>query len=162
MPTCSKRLQKKNRDVQFKKFLEVLKQLHINIPLVEALEQMPSYVMFFKNILTKKHRLGEFEIVCLTNKCSMILTKKIQEKMKDPSSFTIPVAIRGQKIGKTLCDLRESIKLIPLSIYKKLGMGEEKPTTVTLQLANCSITHPGCKIEMYWYKLTNSYFLLIL
>ncbi|XP_063939750.1 uncharacterized protein LOC135148455 [Daucus carota subsp. sativus] len=65
-PPFPQRFQKKKQDVQFKKFLDVLKQLHINIPLVEALEQMPNYVKFMKDILTKKRRLGEFETVALT------------------------------------------------------------------------------------------------
>lgn len=65
-PPFPQRLQKKQQDKQFQKFLDVLKQLHINIPLVEALEQMPNYVKFMKDILTKKRRMGEFEIVALT------------------------------------------------------------------------------------------------
>ena len=44
----------------------MLKQLHINISFVEALEQMPNYAKFFKDILTKKRRHGEFDIVALT------------------------------------------------------------------------------------------------
>ena len=36
---------------------------------------------------------------------------------------------------------------MPLSIYKKLGIGEARPTTVTLQLADRSITYPEGKIE---------------
>ncbi|KAA3465680.1 hypothetical protein EPI10_000823 [Gossypium australe] len=45
---------------------DVLKQLHINIPLVEALEHMPNYVKFMKDILLKKCRLGEFKTISLT------------------------------------------------------------------------------------------------
>ncbi|XP_022158733.1 uncharacterized protein LOC111025193 [Momordica charantia] len=108
---------------------------------------MPTYMMFLNDMLTNKRRLGKFETVCLTKACSTILTVKIPEKMKDPGSFTIPVAIGGQKIGQALCDLGASINLMPLSIYKKLGMGEARPTTITLQLADRSITHPEGKIE---------------
>ena len=49
--------------MQFKKFLDVLKQLHISISLVEALEKMPNYVKFMKDILSKKKRLSEYETV---------------------------------------------------------------------------------------------------
>ncbi|KAJ9546881.1 hypothetical protein OSB04_019424 [Centaurea solstitialis] len=69
------RLKAKNVDTQFKKFLDIFKQLHINIPLVEALEQMPNYVKFLKDILNKKRRLSEFEIVALTKECSALLTR---------------------------------------------------------------------------------------
>ncbi|XP_022150853.1 uncharacterized protein LOC111018898 [Momordica charantia] len=141
-------LQKKNQEGQFKRFLEVLKQIHINIPLVEALEQMSTYVKFLKDVLTKKHSLGELETVCLTKECSTILTSKILEKVKDPRSFTIPVSIGGHKIGQALCDLGASINLMPLSVYKRLGMGGVRPTTVTLQLSDRSIANPEGKIKV--------------
>ncbi|XP_022157944.1 uncharacterized protein LOC111024544 [Momordica charantia] len=133
--------------MQFKKFLDVLKQLHVNIPLVEVLEQMPNYVRFLKEILTKKRKLGEYETVAMTKACNNILTSKILAKMKDLGSFTIPVSIGGQEIGLALCDLGAIINLMPLSIYNKLGIGETRPTTVTLQLVDRSITHPEGKIE---------------
>ncbi|XP_022155097.1 uncharacterized protein LOC111022229 [Momordica charantia] len=92
-PPYPKRLQKKKQNVQFKKFLDALKQLHVIIPLVEALEQMPNYVRFLKEILPKKRTLGEYETVAMTKACSTILTSKIPAKMKDPGSFTIPISI---------------------------------------------------------------------
>ena len=54
------RLRKSNLDKQFSKFLEVFKKLHINISFAEALEQMPSYVKFMKDILSKKRKLGDY------------------------------------------------------------------------------------------------------
>jgi len=41
-------------DLQFEKFLEVLKKLYINIPFIEALSQMPSYAKLLKEILSNK------------------------------------------------------------------------------------------------------------
>ncbi|XP_022148332.1 uncharacterized protein LOC111017013 [Momordica charantia] len=104
---------------------------------------MPNYVRF----LNKKRKLREYETVAVTKACSNIHTSKITAKMKDPRYFTIPVSIGGQKIGLALCDLGASINLMPLSIYNKLGIGEARPTTVTLQLADRSITHLERKIE---------------
>ena len=92
-PPFPQRLRKTNQDKQFGKFLEILKQLHINIPLVEALQQMTNYVKFMKDVLTNKRKLGEFETVALTNECSLLLHTKIPPKMKDPGSFTIPCSI---------------------------------------------------------------------
>ena len=45
-------LKKNKLDKQFTKFMEVFKKLHINIPFVDALEQIPSYVKFMKDILS--------------------------------------------------------------------------------------------------------------
>ncbi|XP_022143500.1 uncharacterized protein LOC111013378 [Momordica charantia] len=67
--------------------------------------------------------------------------------MKDSGNFTIPVSIGGYKIGQALCDLGASINLMSLSVYKRLGVREVRPTTVTLQLANHSIANPEGKIE---------------
>ena len=72
-PPFPQRLQKQQKDKQFHKFLDVLTQLHINIPLVEALEQMPNYAKFMKDLVTKKCRFSEFETVALTEECSAIL-----------------------------------------------------------------------------------------
>lgn len=110
----------------------MLKQLHINIPLVEVLEQMPSYVKFFKDFLSKKMRLGEFEIITLTKECIALFKKNIPAKMKDSGNFTISCSIVGVDLGHVLCDLGASINLMPLSIFKKLGIGEARLTTITL------------------------------
>ncbi|KAL5542129.1 hypothetical protein UlMin_009839 [Ulmus minor] len=146
-PPFPQRFQKQQQDKKFQKFLDVLKQLHINIPFVEALEQMPNYVKFMKDMLMKKRKFGEFEIVALTRECSAALQSKLPPKLQDPGSFTIPCSIGGQYCGKALCDLGASINLMPMSIFKTLGIGEARPTTVSLQLADRSIAQPEGKIE---------------
>ncbi|XP_061338600.1 uncharacterized protein LOC133285404 [Gastrolobium bilobum] len=82
-PPFPQRLKKQHEDRQFSKFLDLLKQLHINVPLVEALEQMPSYAKFMKDVLSKKRRIEEFETVALTEESCKYLTK-IPPKLKDP------------------------------------------------------------------------------
>ena len=72
-PPFPQRFQKQKQDNQFSKFLEVLKQLHINRPFVEVFGQMPNYVKFLKDILARKRMLGEFETVSLTQENSHIL-----------------------------------------------------------------------------------------
>ncbi|KAH9679448.1 hypothetical protein KPL71_026137 [Citrus sinensis] len=72
---------------------------------------------------------------------------KIPQKMKDPGSFTIPCSIGTKYSGKALCDLGASINLMPLSVFNQLGVGECRPTTVTLQLADRSHAYPKGKIE---------------
>ncbi|KAJ9566342.1 hypothetical protein OSB04_002308 [Centaurea solstitialis] len=80
------RLRNQREEAQFKQFLDVFKQLHINIPLLEAIERMPNYTKFLKDILNKKKRLTEYETVALTEGCSALLTKKIPPKMEDPGN----------------------------------------------------------------------------
>ncbi|XP_073273293.1 uncharacterized protein [Primulina huaijiensis] len=89
------RFKKKSLDDQFAKFLEIFKKIHINIPFADALEQMPNYAKFIKDVMSKKRKLQEFETVKLTEECSAILQKKLPQKLKDPGSFTIPCFIGG-------------------------------------------------------------------
>ncbi|KAL5550236.1 hypothetical protein UlMin_000412 [Ulmus minor] len=98
-------------------------------------------------MLMKKRKFGEFETVALTRECSAALQSKLPPKLQDPGSFTIPCSIGGQYCGKALCDLGASINLMPMSIFKTLGIGKARPTTVSLQLADRSIAHPEGKIE---------------
>ncbi|XP_052291705.1 uncharacterized protein LOC127900589 [Citrus sinensis] len=146
-PPFPQSFQKQKQDKQFSKFLEVLKQLHINIPFVETLEQIPNYVKFLKDILARKRRLGEFETVALTQESSHMLQSKILTKLKDPVSFTIPYSIGNRYAGRALCDLGASINLMSLSVFKQLGVGECRPTIVTLQLAHRFHAYPEGKIE---------------
>ena len=68
-------------------------------------------------------------------------------KLKDPGSFTIPCTIRNSIFERALCDLGASINLMSLSILRQLGLGEARPTTVTLQLVERSLKHPREVIE---------------
>ncbi|XP_022872663.1 uncharacterized protein LOC111391644 [Olea europaea var. sylvestris] len=102
---------------------------------------MPSYVKFMKDILSNKRRLEEYETVALTEECSAILQKKLPPKLKDPGSFTIPCSIGNSMFERALCDLGASINLMPLSTFRKLGLGEARRTTISLQLADRSIKH---------------------
>ncbi|XP_073014529.1 uncharacterized protein [Primulina eburnea] len=141
------RFKKKKLDEQFAKFLEIFKKIHINIPFADALEQMPNYAKFIKDVMSKKRKLHEFETVKLTEECSAILQRKLPQKLKDPGSFTIPCVIDGSRINKALCDLGASINLMPFSIYRTLELGEVKPSTITLQLADRSLTYPRGIVE---------------
>ncbi|XP_022868807.1 uncharacterized protein LOC111388359 [Olea europaea var. sylvestris] len=142
----SERFMKKKFDDQFAKFLEVFKKIHINIPFAEALAQMPNYAKFLKKVMSNKKKLEKFETIKLTEGYSDIL-QKLSHKLKDLGSFNIPCNIGGITFDRALCDLGASINLMPLSVFKKLGLGEVKPTTLTLQLADRSITYPKGMIE---------------
>ena len=125
---------KKNKfDNQFGKFMEIFKKLHFNFPFVIVLEKMPSYVKFMKEIVENKRKMNDYETVDLSEECSAILQKKLPLRIKDPRSFTIPCSISNSIVEKALCDLGASINLMLLSIFRKLGLGEANPTTITLQ-----------------------------
>ena len=83
----------------------------------------------------------------LIEESSAILQKKLPPKLKDPGSFTIPFTIGKSYFDRALCDLGASINLMPLSVFRKLGLGEVKSTTISLQLADRSIKYPRGVIE---------------
>ena len=138
---------------QFAKFLHIFKKLHINIPFLEALENMPSYVKFMKKILASKNKLEEYGTIALTEECSAILQKKLPPKLQDPGNFAIPFSIGNQVSGKALCDLGANINLMQLSMFKRIKLGEPKSTTISLQLADRSYQHPRGIIENVLVKV---------
>ncbi|KAL4385988.1 hypothetical protein GQ457_09G017520 [Hibiscus cannabinus] len=146
-PPFPQRLKKQKQDYQFKKFLDILKQVHINLPLVEALQQMSNYAKFLKDMVTRKKRIEEFETAAATETCLALMHNKVPAKKTDPGSFTIECFIGHNYPTKALCDHGASINLMPKSVFQRLGIGEAKPTTVMLQLADHSYVQPEGKIE---------------
>ncbi|KAL1534726.1 hypothetical protein AAHA92_30872 [Salvia divinorum] len=140
-------LQKKKLDEKLSKFLDIFKKVHLNIPLIEALQQMPGYLKFLKEVVSKKKRLVDYEAINLTENCSAIIQQKMPEKLKDPGSFNISCVIGNDRQTKALCDLGASINLMPLSFFRKLKFGVLKPTTITLQMADKSVKYPNGVLE---------------
>ena len=82
----------------------MFKKLHINISFAEALEQMPSYVKFMKEILSNKRKMEDYKTVALTEECSEIIQKKLPQKLRDPGSFTIPCTVGNFHCERALCE----------------------------------------------------------
>ncbi|XP_049397282.1 uncharacterized protein LOC125861416 [Solanum stenotomum] len=146
-PQFPERLKKQNEDECFGKFLSLLKQVHINLPLVDILQGIPKYANYVKDIVASKRRLTEYETVALTEECSSRIQNRLPKKLKDPGSFTVQTTIGQSVQARGLCDLGASINLMPLYLYQKLGLGSPKRTTVILQLADRSITRPEGVLE---------------
>jgi hypothetical protein len=134
---------KKDKERQYARFLDIFKRLQISLPFSEALEQMPTYAKFMKEILTKKRKLNEEETIQLDASCSAIIQRTLPTKEKDPGRVTLPVSIGNVNVGKALIDLGSSINLIPLSVIERIGGLEIRGTRMTLQLADKSITRPS-------------------
>ncbi|XP_049344684.1 uncharacterized protein LOC125809056 [Solanum verrucosum] len=123
------------------KFITMLKQLSINISLIEALEKMLGYAKFMKDLVTKK-RVVSFENDERIQHCSAIATRSLVQKKEDPGAFTIPCTIGMLHFVKALCDLGSNINFMPLSIYKKLGLGAPKPTIMHLLTIDRNVKKP--------------------
>ncbi|KAK4733986.1 hypothetical protein R3W88_008247 [Solanum pinnatisectum] len=158
-PPFPQRLVKKTEEGKYCRFISMLKQLSINVPLIEALEQMPGYAKFMKDLVTKK-RAVSFEDDDRLQHCSAIATRSLVQKKEDPGTFTIPCTIGLLHFAKELCDLGISNNLMPLSIYKKLGLGDPKPTAMRLLMADNTVKRPISvlqdvlvKVESYIFSM---------
>ena len=133
---------KKDKERHLARFLDIFKKLEITMPFGEALQQMPLYSKFLKDMLTQKNKYIHSENIIVEGNCSVIIQRILPSKHKDPGSVTIPCSISEVSVGKTLIDLGASINLMPLSMCRRLGELEIMPTRMTLQLADRSITRP--------------------
>ncbi|XP_070011108.1 uncharacterized protein [Nicotiana sylvestris] len=109
-PPYPQRLAKQKGDNQFKKFIEMMKSLTINMPLVESLEQMPGYTKFMKDLVTKRRSM-ECEKIKMTHQVSAIV-HSMASKLEDPRAFTIPCTIGSANFAKALCDLGRPLGII--------------------------------------------------
>ncbi|XP_019450676.1 PREDICTED: uncharacterized protein LOC109352946 [Lupinus angustifolius] len=118
--------------------MEIFNTLQISIPFSEALAQMPTYSKFMKELLSKKRKHQEKEIIQLNATYSVILQTNVSHKRKDLGSITIPVTIGEVSIGKALADLGASVCLMSLSMMRRIRGLQLKPTKMSLQLADRS------------------------
>nr|GEX26342.1 reverse transcriptase domain-containing protein [Tanacetum cinerariifolium] len=120
----------------------MFKQLHINITLADALTLIPKYQKMLKALLSNKEKLLELANTPLNENCSADILKKLPKKLRDPGKFLISCGFNELKC-KALADLGASINLMPLSVWKKLGLPELISTCMTLELANRAIYTPA-------------------
>nr|GEZ40070.1 reverse transcriptase domain-containing protein [Tanacetum cinerariifolium] len=109
---------------------------------IKALVLMPKYRKMLKALLSNKEKLQEFTNTPLNENCSAVILKKLPKKLGDPGKFLIPCGYSELKC-KVLADLGASINLMPLSIWKELGLPDLIPTRMTFELANRTICTPN-------------------
>uniref|UniRef100_A0A2N9GIX0 Retrotransposon gag domain-containing protein n=1 Tax=Fagus sylvatica TaxID=28930 RepID=A0A2N9GIX0_FAGSY len=136
----------KNLDVT-SEILEHLHQVKVNLPLLHLIKQMPLYAKVIKDLCTVKRKHHVKKTAFLTEQVSAIIQHKFPPKYKDPGCPTISCTIGDYNIERALLDLGASVNLLPFSVYLQLGLGELKPTSVTLQLADRSVRKPRGVVE---------------
>jgi len=107
-------------------------QVKINVTLLDAIQQVPLYAKFLKDMCTKKRKTNMPKKVLLTTNISELLSGSIPIKYKDPDCPTIACTIGQTEISRALIDLEASINLLPFSVYQQLGLSELNPTGVTI------------------------------
>ncbi|KAJ9552979.1 hypothetical protein OSB04_017024 [Centaurea solstitialis] len=134
------RLRKEKKEAQYRKFIDLIKRVDINVPLVDLIAGVPSYARFLKELVANNARMGTEEIAFLNAECSATLSDTL--KKGNPGSFIIPCYFGKSVSCRALADLGDSINLMRLSFYQKLGLKGLKNTRMTIQLADRSIKYP--------------------
>ena len=122
------------------------------------IKQVPTYAKFLKDLCTVKKGLNIDKKAFLTEQVSAIIQCKNPVKYKDPGCPTISVNIGGICMEKALLDLGASVNLLPYSMYRQLGLGELKPTSITLSLAARSIKIPKGTVEDVLIQVDKFYY----
>ncbi|XP_050150467.1 uncharacterized protein LOC126625409 [Malus sylvestris] len=138
---------KSKKEQTDKEILDTFRKVQVNLPLLDAIKQVPKYSKFLKELCTNKRRFNDQETVALSEEVSAVLQRKLPSKLKDAGSFTIPCVIGGKEFGRALCDLGASINLMPYSVYESLNLGDLKETKVVIQLADRSNRYPKGLLE---------------
>ena len=122
------------------------------------IKQVPTYAKFFKDVCIMKRRLNVDKKAFLTEQVSAIIQWKTPVKYKDPGCPTISVNIGGTCVEKALLGLGASVNLLPYSMYKELGLGELKPTSIALSLVDRSIKIPKGTMEDVLIQVDKFYY----
>ncbi|KAL0316601.1 UNVERIFIED_CONTAM: hypothetical protein Sradi_5538300 [Sesamum radiatum] len=146
-PSFPERFTKSKKDEEAKQILETFRKVEVNIPLLDAIKQIPRYAKFLKELCTSKVTLKGNERVSMGENVSAILQRKLPLKCKDPATFTIPCKIGLIGIKRAMCDLGASINIMPLTIFESLHVGPLKETGVVIQLADRSVVYPEGVLE---------------
>ncbi|GKV26915.1 hypothetical protein SLEP1_g36129 [Rubroshorea leprosula] len=138
--------------------LENLKEVKINLPLLHVIKQVPTYAKVIKDLCTIKRKHHVKKTAFLTEHVSAVIEQKTPPKYKDPGCPTIACQIGSQEFGQALLDLGASVNLMPYLVYLQLGLGEIKPTSVVLQLADRSCRKPRGIVEDVLLQIDKFYY----
>ncbi|GJX85991.1 reverse transcriptase domain-containing protein [Tanacetum coccineum] len=145
-------------DILASKFMEIFRNLHFELSFADALIHMPKFAPMFKKMLNNKDKLIELTKTPLNENCSAVVLKKLPEKLGDPGRFLIPCDFLEFDNCLALADLGASINLMPLSIWKKLGLPGLNDTKMLLELADRTISKSTGVAENVFVKVRKFYF----
>ncbi|CAM8908487.1 unnamed protein product [Rhodiola kirilowii] len=117
---------------------ELFSKVEINIPLLEAIKQIPRYAKFLKELCTNRRRSTRYDQDLMSRNVSAVIQRKVPPKCGYPGTYTIPCTIGNIRIENCMLDLGASINVLPFSIYSCLRIGPLEPTGLTIQLADRS------------------------
>ncbi|GJR94873.1 hypothetical protein Tco_0267047 [Tanacetum coccineum] len=127
-------LRKEKIEAQYGKFLDMIRAVRINVPLIEVLAGMPKYGKFLKELISNKHKIEQIYAAFLSDESSAMIQNKVPPKLGDPKSFLIPCNFNKTFSCNALADLDASINLMPYLLYAKLSLETLKTTKMSILL----------------------------
>ena len=109
-------LVKPNKEDHENEVLETLRKVQVNIPLLDAIKQVPRYAKFLRDLCIRKRMLKGNEVMYVGETCSTMLQRKLHPTFKDPGSFIIPCMIGKSRTCKAMLDLGVSINVMPYNV----------------------------------------------
>nr|GEY84426.1 reverse transcriptase domain-containing protein [Tanacetum cinerariifolium] len=149
---------RKKDDILAAKFMEIFRDLHFELSFADALVHMPKFAPMFKKLLNNKNKLIKLTKTPLNENCSVVVLKKLPEKLGDPGRFLIPYDFSEFDNCLALVDLGASINLMSLSIWKKLKLPTLNDTKMVLELADRTISKPTGVAKNVFVKVGKFYF----
>nr|GEV41483.1 hypothetical protein [Tanacetum cinerariifolium] len=139
---------------------ETFKQVKINIPLIDAIKQIPAYAKFLKDLCTQKRKLKATlpKNIDLTEHVSAVLSNSLPPKFKDPGAPLISVVVGNITIKMALLDLGASINILPASLVDKYDLGTLCKTDTIIFLADRSTKIPRGILEDVIVKVDDFYY----
>ncbi|XP_057719496.1 uncharacterized protein LOC130933913 [Arachis stenosperma] len=102
--------------------VKIFKNVEVTVPLFQAIQQVPKYAKFLKDVCTHKEKIGELGKSPVNNYISSLIPKKCS----DPDPYLVTCVIGGMKFMDCICDLGACVSIMPLPIYEKLNLSPLK------------------------------------
>ncbi|RDY08779.1 hypothetical protein CR513_06958, partial [Mucuna pruriens] len=127
----------------------MFRKVEINIPLLDAIKQILKCVKFLKELCVHKRKkmkgnveVGGIVLALTKNEDFTAGAQSLLKKCRDLGIFSVPCTIGECTFANAMLDLRDSINVMPTSIYKSLNFSDMEPIGMTIQLANRSVVQP--------------------
>ncbi|GKA33310.1 hypothetical protein Tco_0719677 [Tanacetum coccineum] len=103
-------------EAQYGKFLDIIRVVRINVPLVDVLAGMPNYGKFLKDLISNKNKIEQISATFLSDESSTMIQNKVPPKLGDPGSFLIPCNFNKALSCNALADLVIRVKQKQLTL----------------------------------------------
>ncbi|CAM8981754.1 unnamed protein product [Rhodiola kirilowii] len=141
-----------------KEIWELFSKVEISIPLIEAIQQIPRYAKFLKELCTNRRRTTRMSRSCLEKLCHQRYKGSCPKSVRIPELSLFSCIIGNMRIENCMLDLGASINVLPYSLYLSMHIGPLKPAGVTINWLSRSCAQPLGVIEDVLVQVENLIF----